>query len=97
MADSMDTSPHKLNPLPSVFALTEEQLSGFLCPITGEIMQDPVITVSDGQSYERTAVAEWFKSGCCISPVSGQPLQNQQQRLAGITPGSLKRISVHRT
>jgi len=31
----------------------------FFCPITGEIMRDPVITTG-GHSYERAAIEEWF-------------------------------------
>ena len=30
-----------------------------MCPITGELMTDPVVA-SDGQSYERQAIEEWF-------------------------------------
>eukprot|EP00931_Biecheleriopsis_adriatica_P028431 TRINITY_DN16950_c0_g2_i1.p1 TRINITY_DN16950_c0_g2~~TRINITY_DN16950_c0_g2_i1.p1 ORF type:complete len:454 (-),score=95.38 TRINITY_DN16950_c0_g2_i1:82-1443(-) len=32
----------------------------FICPITFEIMRDPVVT-ADGHSYERLAIKEWFK------------------------------------
>jgi hypothetical protein len=42
----------------------------FLCPITHELMTDPVITV-DGQSYERTAIQEWFQRGSITSPATG--------------------------
>jgi hypothetical protein len=31
----------------------------FLCPLTFEIMQDPVV-MADGQSYERAAIEEWL-------------------------------------
>ena len=31
----------------------------YLCPITQDIMQDPVVA-ADGRSYERNAIAEWF-------------------------------------
>jgi hypothetical protein len=34
-------------------------LSRYLCPITGEIMQDPVVD-PEGNSYERTAIEEWL-------------------------------------
>ena len=44
-----------------------------VCPITGEIMEDPVITV-DGHSYEREAIEEWFSRGRIISPLTGSPL-----------------------
>mmetsp|Transcript_28951 Transcript_28951/g.70586 ORF Transcript_28951/g.70586 Transcript_28951/m.70586 type:complete len:1083 (-) Transcript_28951:254-3502(-) len=32
----------------------------FVCPITCEIMKDPVVT-ADGHSYERSAIQTWFK------------------------------------
>ena len=34
----------------------------FLCPITQEIMTDPVMAL-DGHSYERDAIQTWFGSG----------------------------------
>jgi hypothetical protein len=41
----------------------------FLCPITQEIMADPVMTV-DGQVYERTAINEWLRRGNNTSPLT---------------------------
>jgi hypothetical protein len=32
----------------------------FVCPITGEVMVDPVVT-ADGFTYERAAIAKWLK------------------------------------
>uniref|UniRef100_A0A0G4G837 U-box domain-containing protein n=1 Tax=Chromera velia CCMP2878 TaxID=1169474 RepID=A0A0G4G837_9ALVE len=48
-------------------------LDGFVCPITGIIMRDPVVTV-DGHSYERTAISAWFDEGKKTSPASGATL-----------------------
>jgi hypothetical protein len=50
-----------------------EELDGFLCPITHEILKDPVITC-DGITYERTAIEEWFQKGKISSPMTGMPL-----------------------
>merc|ERR1712146_23627 len=47
---------------------------GFLCPITGEIMKDPVID-NEGISYEREAIKEWLRRGNTTSPITRQPLQ----------------------
>jgi hypothetical protein len=33
---------------------------GFLCPITQDIMKDPVILL-DGHTYERAAIVDWLK------------------------------------
>jgi serine/threonine protein kinase len=34
---------------------------GFICPITQDIMKDPVMLVGDGHSYERKAILEWLQ------------------------------------
>ena len=48
----------------------------FICPITSEIMADPVST-ADGFSYEREAILEWFAGGNNTSPITGAPLGHQ--------------------
>ena len=48
----------------------------FICPITSEIMADPVST-ADGFSYEREAITEWFAGGNKTSPITGAPLEHQ--------------------
>ena len=35
-------------------------MDNLLCPITYEIMEDPVIAY-DGHSYERKAIKEWYR------------------------------------
>ncbi|KAE9617710.1 hypothetical protein Lal_00018597 [Lupinus albus] len=45
----------------------------FLCPITLEIMTDPVI-VASGQTYERESIERWFKSNHNTCPKTRQPL-----------------------
>ncbi|XP_066142356.1 WD repeat, SAM and U-box domain-containing protein 1-like isoform X2 [Euwallacea fornicatus] len=49
----------------------------FLCPITHEIMREPV-TCSDGFTYERNAIAEWFMSGKFTSPMTNEILGNTE-------------------
>ncbi|XP_044159471.1 WD repeat, SAM and U-box domain-containing protein 1 [Bufo gargarizans] len=46
----------------------------FLCPITCEIMKDPVIA-SDGYSYERKAIESWIGTKR-TSPMTNLPLEN---------------------
>ncbi|XP_040213837.1 WD repeat, SAM and U-box domain-containing protein 1 isoform X2 [Rana temporaria] len=46
----------------------------FICPITWEIMKDPVI-VSDGYSYERNAIESWISTRR-TSPMTNLPLEN---------------------
>ena len=45
------------------------------CSIHLVDMIDPVIT-SDGQTYERNFIEEWFESGSILSPNTNAPLVN---------------------
>lgn len=47
----------------------------FICCITQDLMQDPVIA-ADGQSYERSAIEEWFYKGHSTSPMTGAQLSH---------------------
>ena len=51
----------------------------YLCPITHEIMEDPV-TVASGHTFERKAILSWFNDGNNINPVTGQELPNTDIR-----------------
>jgi len=44
----------------------------FLCPITGEVMRDPV-TTSDGHAFERAAIERWLATHH-TSPMTGERL-----------------------
>lgn len=48
----------------------------FKCPITYELMKDPVIA-SDGHSYERKAIEEWFQKND-RSPLTNEKLQDKK-------------------
>ncbi|KAL3278537.1 hypothetical protein HHI36_024256 [Cryptolaemus montrouzieri] len=52
----------------------------FLCPITHEIMLEPVIC-SDGFTYERRAITEWFMAGKYTSPMTNAPLATTAYKL----------------
>lgn len=47
----------------------------FLCPITKQIMNHPVLC-SDGFNYERSAIELWISSGKSTSPITNQPLMS---------------------
>lgn len=47
--------------------------SSFQCPITQEVMTNPVVTV-DGQAYEKSAIEQWFRRGHRTSPLTGATL-----------------------
>ena len=48
-------------------------LDSFQCPLTMEVMRDPVIT-ADGQTYERAEIERWFARGKITSPITGAEL-----------------------
>ncbi|KAJ0971895.1 hypothetical protein J5N97_019854 [Dioscorea zingiberensis] len=57
----------------------------FLCPISSEIMRDPVILAS-GQTYDRPYIQEWLNAGKLICPETQQVLSNST-----LTPNHLIR------
>ncbi|WVZ92430.1 hypothetical protein U9M48_038496 [Paspalum notatum var. saurae] len=60
--------PKSLNKCPSLMIPDD-----FLCPITLEIMTDPVI-VASGQTYERRSIQKWLDSGERTCPKTRDPL-----------------------
>lgn len=60
----------------------------YICPITYEIMRDPVIA-ADGFSYEREAITTWLK-GHASSPKTGEHLAHR-----ALTANKNLRILVH--
>ena len=51
-----------------------EPPDAFICPITYDIMVDPVVA-SDGNSYERAAIVDWFSRNN-TSPITREPMPN---------------------
>ena len=52
----------------------------YLCPITQDIMENPVIA-ADGHSYEEAAILQWLKTGHKTSPLTNIKLNH-----AALTP-----------
>ncbi|KAG6554543.1 hypothetical protein Mapa_003922 [Marchantia paleacea] len=50
-------------------------LSSFYCPITGDVMDEPV-EIASGQTFERTAILTWFKAGNRTCPITKVELEN---------------------
>ena len=69
LADAASLPPP---PLPAA-AAAREVPEDFECPITTELMVDPVIA-TDGETYERAAIEEWFALGKTTSPMSGDEI-----------------------
>ena len=49
--------------------------NSFLCPISQEVMEDPVRTV-DAHVFERAAIAEWFRRGRRTNPLTNEQLNS---------------------
>jgi len=64
------TSPQTKNAIHPGFL--EEVPAEFVCPITMEIMEDPVIA-TDGHAYEKEAIESWFEKSD-RSPKTNEPL-----------------------
>lgn len=62
----------------------------FLCPITREVMKDPVIA-ADGFSYEREAIESWINSKNRSSPMTNLPLQTTV-----VTPNRTLKMAIGR-
>ncbi|XP_050387008.1 U-box domain-containing protein 24-like [Argentina anserina] len=56
-----------------------EPLQSFHCPITGDVMVDPVET-SSGQTFERTAIEKWLAEGNSLCPLTRTPIDTSVLR-----------------
>ncbi|KAK4410404.1 putative U-box domain-containing protein 42 [Sesamum angolense] len=69
-----------LTALPQLAQYMEPLYETFFCPLTKRIMDDPV-TVESGETYERTAITEWFNKFAdpeeIVCPKSGQKLKSR--------------------
>ena len=50
--------------------------SDFKCPISLELMTDPVTLVGDGMTYERASIERWLAAGNTTSPVTNAELSS---------------------
>ena len=60
--------------------------SSLVCPITNELMTDPVFTM-DGQTYERAAIEAWLRNHD-TSPATGKPLPSKMLVTSASPPRS---------
>ena len=60
---------------PSEASVAAEVPDDYICPITSEIMTDPVSTL-DGFTYERAAITEWLRTKD-TSPKTGTKLESK--------------------
>jgi hypothetical protein len=71
-SESLNT---ELDELCNFYKLKIDFPNEFLCPITGQIMVDPV-TTSGGHTYEWSAISRWFREGKNRDPATGLELNN---------------------
>ncbi|KAL1371630.1 hypothetical protein HN51_001865 [Arachis hypogaea] len=57
--------------------MTSVNPEDFRCPISLEMMTDPV-TVTTGQTYDRASIKKWLKAGNTICPKTGENLSNTE-------------------
>ncbi|XP_076852475.1 WD repeat, SAM and U-box domain-containing protein 1 [Brachyhypopomus gauderio] len=62
----------------------------YLCPITHEVMKDPVIA-ADGYSYEREAIESWISTKSRTSPMTNLPLHTTL-----LTPNRTLKMAIFR-
>lgn len=67
-----------------VYDVAESAPREYVCPISLELMRDPVLLVETGQVYDRSSIEGWFKAGKSTCPVSGAKVK--QMRLSPIFP-----------
>ncbi|XP_076437330.1 WD repeat, SAM and U-box domain-containing protein 1-like [Babylonia areolata] len=69
---------------------TVEGLNELLCPITMEMMRDPVIA-ADGYTYDRRAIQQWLESGKDRSPMTNAVLSHKH-----LTPNHTLKMLIHK-
>ena len=69
--------PQKNNsPASTIIANKDDPVELYCCPISGEIMEDPVITPS-GITYDRKSIERWLQNKS-VDPISKRPLRPNQ-------------------
>ncbi|KAL3908853.1 MAG: hypothetical protein SGILL_008323 [Bacillariaceae sp.] len=62
----------------------------FLCPLTLEIMNDPVVS-KDGKNFDRRAILKWLGKGNDTCPLTRQPL-----RPSSLVPNHKLKMDIHK-
>ena len=60
----------------------------FICPLTLDVMEDPLIT-REGKNFERQAIVEWLNQGNNTCPLTRQPLS-----LSKLIPNTTLRMKI---
>ncbi|KAL3928057.1 MAG: hypothetical protein SGBAC_012813 [Bacillariaceae sp.] len=63
---------------------------GFICPISLELMRDPVMN-RNGQTYERKCILQWLHKGNTHCPLTREPLRPSQ-----LVPNNALKVRIRR-
>ncbi|KAJ0038732.1 hypothetical protein Pint_23009 [Pistacia integerrima] len=77
MFDLVDTKANQQVNQWSTKMLNGVSSDDFRCPISLEIMKDPV-TLSSGHTYDRASILKWFRAGNSTCPKTGERLKNKE-------------------
>ncbi|KAL4420785.1 hypothetical protein ABPG75_010441 [Micractinium tetrahymenae] len=91
-------SPVKLDPLRSTPGATHGSNDGdldsraaaagaprhFFCPISLQLMRDPVVVAATGQTYDRPCIERWLSQGNRSCPATGQSLAEPVQLVPNV-------------
>ncbi|KAL4574094.1 hypothetical protein LXL04_020917 [Taraxacum kok-saghyz] len=69
------------------------KVDDFRCPISLEIMSDPV-TLTTGHTYDRTSIEKWFRSGNLTCPKTGEKV-NSSNLVSNLCIGSIIKQYCH--
>lgn len=58
--------------------LTDELKKLISCPISSEIMRDPVTLLENGNTYDRSSITKWFEGGHRYDPLSNIELTSKE-------------------
>ncbi|EPS57490.1 hypothetical protein M569_17328, partial [Genlisea aurea] len=68
--------------------MADQPPEDFLCPISLQIMADPVI-LSSGHTFDRSSIQRWFDSGNRTCPISKKPLSENPSLIPNFALRSL--------
>lgn len=73
--DELERVKEQVKQMVSHLGEKNEVPEDYICPITTELMLDPVVDCA-GHTYEKAAIQEWFGRGKKTSPKTGEELKN---------------------
>nr|KAG5698725.1 hypothetical protein BaRGS_008499 [Batillaria attramentaria] len=74
--DGMELLALSSSDLEGTLGVESQEYDELLCPITREVMKDPVIA-ADGYTYDRSAIRAWLESGKDRSPMTNAVLAHK--------------------